>query len=1177
MNVISVGESEIHVVAKHEKVVTNVSNWRLIFSSLVFHWRMNVAVGLGVAVGTAVLAGALLVGDSVRGSLRRLTLDRLGRIDEVLVADRMFNVALATELNASPDFTSAFEVAVPAIVLEGSLSQPESGARASRVTLLGITEQFEKLGKGLPVTLAGGEVVLNQPAAAELSVKAGDEVVVRLPLPADIPPDSPLGKKTERIASRRLRVAQVVAAEGLGRFSLRPNQQAPMNCYLRLADLAAALDQPEKANAILVAGRDVETPPDAASESRLAGILEPRLADYGLKFDEAKLGYSNLTSERMMLEPAIERAALTAFADEHPQVALTYLANYILAGENDRGKIPYSTITALDLTDKPPLGPFLTPQGEKIVELADDEILLNSWAADDLKQQGVEVKPGDTIRLTYFEPESTHGRTVESTCELKLKAIVALEGPAADPNFTPELSGVTDKESLANWDPPFPYDSSRVRSRPPHDEDERYWNDHRATPKGFVSLVTGRRLWASRFGQSTSVRVPPTNNRTHAALQQALEGELSKQKAALGFEFRPVKRQGLQASQGTTDFNQLFLGFSFFIIASAVMLVLLLFRLGIERRASEIGTLLAIGFSLHRVRLFLLAEGGLVALAGSGVGLAAGTGYAWLMLAGLRSPGWWLAAISAPFLELYVSGSSLAIGYASGVIVASLAIAWALWRMSKTSVRRLLANQTGDGNATAASRARISRVFGWTSFVAAVAVALAGRKLSGEAQAGAFFGSGALVLAALLSLCWARLRTGQTGALVLPGSSGVVRLAVRNGARNPGRSTLTIGLVSAAIFLIVAVSAFRLEPPDAVTHRTSGSGGFSLFAESDQPLYHSLATPAGRAELGFSTADEKRLAGHEVFSLRVKPGDDASCLNLYQTSQPRVLGVPDGLIKRGGFAWAGSAATTAEEQANPWLLLEKPLPAKEGEPAKVPVVLDAATASYSLHLGGELGNPLGATYKIGDGRGGQVSLEVVGLLKNSIFQGDLLISEQALLSHFPDISGYRYFLIDVPPDEAHSMESTLENTLGDFGFDAQSTRSRLEGLMAVQNTYLSTFQSLGGLGLLLGTFGLAVVQLRNVLERRGELALLRAVGFRRSTLGRMVMLENGLLLASGLAVGVLAALVAVWPHLATGGASLPWLSLATTLLLVLAVGLVAGLMAVRATLATPLLPALRGD
>ncbi|HJT30705.1 MAG TPA: FtsX-like permease family protein, partial [Pirellulales bacterium] len=273
----------------------------------------------------------------------------------------------------------------------------------------------------------------------------------------------------------------------------------------------------------------------------------------------------------------------------------------------------------------------------------------------------------------------------------------------------------------------------------------------------------------------------------------------------------------------------------------------------------------------------------------------------------------------------------------------------------------------------------------------------------------------------------------------------------------------------------------------------------------------------------------------------------------------------------GGFAWAATAAATAEEEANPWLLLNKPLADADGE-RRIPVVLDAATATYSLHLNG-----VGSTYAVTDGRGGRLTLEVVGLLKNSIFQGDLLISEQAFLTHYPEISGYRFFLIDAPPQEIGQVETALEQSLGDYGFDGQPTRRRLNDLMAVQNTYLSTFQSLGGLGLLLGTFGLAVVQLRNVVERRGELALMRATGFRRALLGRMVLLENALLLVAGLAVGICAALVAVWPHLVAGGASLPWASLAATMCLVLITGLVAGLMALRAALVAPLLPALRGD
>ena len=202
---------------------------------------------------------------------------------------------------------------------------------------------------------------------------------------------------------------------------------------------------------------------------------------------------------------------------------------------------------------------------------------------------------------------------------------------------------------------------------------------------------------------------------------------------------------------------------------------------------------------------------------------------------------------------------------------------------------------------------------------------------------------------------------------------------------------------------------------------------------------------------------------------------------------------------------------------------------------------------------------------------------MVGLLQNSLFQGNLLIDEQIFLRYFPDVSGYRYFLVEAPPQQATQVEQALERTLGDYGFDARDTRAVLAEFLAVQNTYLSTFQSLGGLGLLLGTFGLATVQLRSVLERRGELALMRSTGFARGRLAQMVMLENVVLLAGGLLTGLVCALIAVLPHWLSGGAAIPLAELGIYLGIVLVVGLVSGLAAVRATLRAPLVGALRGN
>jgi len=1129
---------------------------RFLLHTLTHHWRLNLAVALGVMAGAAVLTGALIVGDSVRGSLRSLALDRLGRIDHALVAARLFRAEMAAELSAEPQFAAEFAPAVPAILLRGTVERPsgEQAARANDVTVLGADPRFWEFGQGVAVSPPGADdIVLNEPLAHELGVKVGDDVLLRVPLVNEIPADSPLGKKTETVQSRRLTVSAVLPAEGLGRFGLRPTQQLPNNAFVSLPTLQRIIAQPDRINALFLAEKSFDERRPADTDP--TDLLAPTLADYGLTIAETPAGYFSLSSERMLLEPEVVAAALANWKAEAPQPAITYLANSIESGDKS---IPYSTVAGLTLTAEFPFGPFKTPAGETIAPLADDEIVLNEWSAKDLG-----VSPGDTIRLRYFSPESTHGEAKEHEppAEFRLKAIAAMEGPAVDRGITPELKGVTDQESIDNWDPPFPFDSKRVR-----DQDEAYWDEYRATPKAFVSLAAARKLWGSRFGDTTAIRVPRRDGVSAASLAKSLE--LAPRD--LGLQFQPVKQQALLAAAGTTPFNALFLGFSMFLIAAAVMLVALLFRLGVERRAPEMGLLLAVGLREQSVRRLLLLEGLIVAAVGGAVGAALGIAYAWLMLAGLRT--WWLAAIRTPFLHLYVTPTSLILGYAAGVLVSLLAIYLTARRMTKLPARSLLAGQTADSVSWQPRPAGRWLIAAAILLVMAFGLGIAATKLGAEAQAGAFFGAGVLTLAALLSALWALLRAGRLGQIRAGTGSPLLVLAMRNAGRNPLRSTLTIGLVAAATFLIVAISAFQLDPSAA------GAGGFALVAQSDQPIYGDLNSPAGRERLGFFGEEEQTLSGAKTIAFRVRAGDDASCLNLYQPREPRMLGVPAELAavtdqsSAHAFAWMATAAATDEERRNPWKLLERELPDAEGVPV-VPAILDMATAMYSLHLW----KGVGETYDVTDENGGKLRLQVVGLLQNSVFQGDVLLGERQLLKHFPDVSGQRFFLIDAPADQLAAVSAALEGTLGDFGLDVQLASDRLAGFLAVQNTYLQTFQSLGALGLLLGTLGLATVQLRSVLERRSELALLQATGFRRGRLATMVLLENALLLVLGLGAGVFAALVAVAPHLIAGGAAIPWLWLATTLGAVLAAGMLAGGLAVRSTLQAPLMPALRGE
>jgi len=304
---------------------------------------------------------------------------------------------------------------------------------------------------------------------------------------------------------------------------------------------------------------------------------------------------------------------------------------------------------------------------------------------------------------------------------------------------------------------------------------------------------------------------------------------------------------------------------------------------------------------------------------------------------------------------------------------------------------------------------------------------------------------------------------------------------------------------------------------------------------------------------------------HVTFEpFRLLPGDDASCLNLYEPVNPRILAPRDSFLQAGRFVFQDSLAVSEAEAANPWLLLKR----TEADGA-VPVIADSNSMTYVLHRA--LGEDIVIT------RGGrEIRLRLVAALRDSIFQGELLMSQAHFTRLFPEQSGYQVLLVDAPLNQAGAVSASVEDALVDFGADATGTAERLAQFHRVENTYLSTFQTLGGLGLLLGTVGLAAVLFRNVLERRRELALLAAVGYRRGHFLLMVAAENALLLAGGLAAGAVCAGLAIAPAVIERGGTIPLTSSGALLLFaVFVTGLLSSIIAVRLATRAPVLEALR--
>jgi len=237
----------------------------------------------------------------------------------------------------------------------------------------------------------------------------------------------------------------------------------------------------------------------------------------------------------------------------------------------------------------------------------------------------------------------------------------------------------------------------------------------------------------------------------------------------------------------------------------------------------------------------------------------------------------------------------------------------------------------------------------------------------------------------------------------------------------------------------------------------------------------------------------------------------------------------------------------------------------------VAAIADATTIQYILHTA------VGSDLTIQAGDGTPIHLRLVAALQDSIFQGGLIIAEASFLKIFPGMEGYRFFLIDTGPVENDAVMQSLKESLGYWGIRIDSTQDRLSSYHRVENTYISTFQSLGTLGLVLGTLGLATVLLRNVLERRSELALLRATGFEKRVLSTIVLSENVLLLLWGSGSGLVCALIAIAPALVSKGDALPVWMVGLVLAPVLIAGIAASIAAVVAVFRSPLLPALKSE
>lgn len=1109
----------------------------LLIRSLKFRAGSHAGTVAGAAIATAALVGALVVGDSLRATLRDRALQRLGWVDAAMaMPDRTFSCDLATVLtNGSSDLKAA-----SVLQLAGTVSKPDGSGRANRVNVFGIDKAFAQTNSA-PGRIAHGGIIVNEALASQLHCVAGDTVVLRVEKPSALSMDAAISARNDDSIALRLNVLGVAKPNELGDFSLRSSQLEPLNAFVELEELEERLGLKGKANLLLTGTDRRPNTADVSAQGneQLRHGVSIQLFGFDLRTISASnsahgsapavSGAVELRSDRVFLDEAICRASLKVnpTGSTGRIEILSYLANLIEHGTNTT---PYSVITAA--------GPPYTPS-----DLKDDEIVLNSWLARDLN-----ARPGDKVALSYFDPGSG-ARLDQRTNVLTVREIVPLAGVYDDRTLMPEFPGIENAESTQDWNGGFPL----VYKIRPKDED--YWKRYKGTPKAFISLGAGQKLWANRFGSLTAIRwrVPAGSDAQTARKRIDTAVSAALDPATLGFRFDPVRKQALQAVAGSQDFGQLFIGFSLFLIVAALLLMALLFRFSLERRTEEVGILLAAGWPQKQIRRMLLGEGAALAFCGGVIGTVLGIGYAAGILFCLTTI--WKSATQTSALALHVSGATVLEGALASVFIAIITIWSTLRKQARQAARELLA---GASPALSKSRPKLWAIVAGLAFAAGLAMIVPPVLKRARLDADEFFSAGTLLLisgiAALASwLGFLRTRSAH-GTLTVRG------LAIRGAARRASRSVTTATLLASGCFVVAAIGVFHQDANTDATNPKSGTGGFSLIGEATLPVAEDLNSLSGLNAFGLSTND---LGGARLVQCRLREGDDASCLNLNRPQQPRLLGVNPTELK-GRFSFAGLAKGHDEKEG--WSILES-----SDDQNTIPAIADANSIEWSLH------KSVGDTIDYPAENGGVLKLKLVAAVANSILQGSVLISEQEFVKHFPNQSGYRYFLIDAPGGKSAAVSETLSRALQARGLEVTTAAKRLNDFNAVQNTYLGTFEILGGLGLLLGSAGLGIIVRRNVLERRGELALMTAVGFKRKSLNMLVLGEHTALLFLGLAIGVIAAAAAVLPPLLTRHENIPWISIALTLAAVLLNGLLWVWLATNRALKGNLLAALRNE
>ena len=642
-----------------------------------------------------------------------------------------------------------------------------------------------------------------------------------------------------------------------------------------------------------------------------------------------------------------------------------------------------------------------------------------------------------------------------------------------------------------------------------------------------------------------------------------------------GLKIQNDKREAISDAQSTSQmFSSMFFVFGSFSIIAGVVLVVNIFTLLGEERKGENGVARAIGMRRSQLRRLMTYEGTIFAAMAAAIGSALGVVLAYIIawaMSGILNFGDFSFNLVAYFT---FTPLSLVLGYLAGFSLTLLTVYLTTRRISLLNIVRAIRNIPEPPVARSDSRTfrlGLIALFGGAALMVVgilvenlafassglsfmtLSIGLLLRRVVSERLAWNLAGILTLIVwmplpfnlkifpyqAEIEGFVVAGLFIVVSALLIVMFNSdslihiitkvfrvrreyrAVLKTSISYPLKAKFRTALSIfifGLVIFTMTTLTVVAGLMGVNIDRMVGETSG--GFDVIAtlghtDNDRPL--AAAEPdrvvAARGERHAPGATARLLCRRQCHPCQ----SCRSTCQLFQRQLLSVMGFNTSFYTQGNYPLADYNHSLYASENDVWravqansslAILDGSVAPQSGFGGMGPPGVQSDNLQAQVGQVLPMKSPFGVVYNV----------TVAGIMKQSSFQG-IFMRDQAVTSEF-GAQGFSILLVQFRDGLDSSVQSILlEKTFLANGLQTIDIQALARTITSLINSMLSLFEAFLGMGLIIGISGLAIITIRSIHERKLEIGMMRAIGYRKRMVVVNFAIESGFISLLGIIIG----------------------------------------------------------